>query len=493
MRSRFVVLFGVLALWAAGCAAEVVSDAGLDAARDQGRDGLGDGSVDVHPWSESGIDTLPHDSLPPDALPPDVLPPDTLSPDVGVPKHLGCGVETLAGSATPGTYDGYRQLARFNNPVNIGALPGGDLLVSDFDNNRVRRITPDGLVTTLALLQRPFGLNVAPDGTVYVQTDHPASGAATNEGAIWKVDPLTGVATVVLDKCGRVRGFAVMPDGRLVLADLDQSTISLFDPVTKTTSPIAGLSGTPGFADGTGGQARFSFPYDILVENQGSVLVADMANGRLRRVTIPGGVVTTFAGSGALGSTDGPLLQASFNQPKGLAFGPRGEIYVSESGGRVVRRIENGEVKTIAGTGVPGYKDDNDPLKAQFYAIEGITVGANQKYLYLADGNQGDGTGHHRVRRIGIPPCTPPTDGGVPDASGDRGVDGAPLDSGVDGAPLDSGVDGAPLDSGVDGAPGDAQADAPFVDAATDAGVGEDSAFSDASSDAKSENGGSGT
>jgi hypothetical protein len=488
MSSRGWIIASMLACGclAMGCGAEAVGDAGPDSAADAGRDGSTDGPrAETAPNIEAGVDSVTSDSLAADTLPPDVLAPDTLSPDIGQPKVLGCGVETLAGGAKPGTYDGFRQLARFDNPVNIGALPGGDLLVSDFDNNRVRRITPAGVVTTVALLPRPFGLNVGPTGTVYVQTDRPSSGAATNEGALWTLDPQTGVTTLLLDKSGRARGFGVLPDGKLVLADLDRHTIVLFDPATKSKLVLAGLGGVAGFADGKAGQARFNFPYDILVESQTSVLVADMVNGRLRRVSVPDGVVTTFAGSGALGSTDGPLLSASFNQPKGLAFGPSGEIFVSESGGRVVRRIENGEVKTIAGTGVAGHKDDEDPLQAQFYAIEGITVGANQQYLYLADGNQGDGTGHHRVRRIGIPPCTPPSDGGVPDAGPEASAGDMGLDQGAD-----VGVDTSAVDTGATDTAADIAADTGAADTgAADTGAADTSA-SDTSADMATSEGG---
>lgn len=88
----------------------------------------------------------------------------------GDAKPLGAGVVTLAGSSTPGDRDGLRDAAKFNNPVNVILSPAGDVFVADFDNSKIRKVTPFGLVTTVltgpSTFKRPFGLVFASDGTL---------------------------------------------------------------------------------------------------------------------------------------------------------------------------------------------------------------------------------------------------------------------------------------------------------------------------------------
>lgn len=312
------------------------------------------------------------------------------------------GVTALAGGETPGDDDGPRNVARFNNPVNVAVGPGGDLYVADFDNNLVRHVTPVGTVTTLIDrndFKRPFGLAFDGD-TLYVQTDdNDRGGHSLDTGTIWRVDIDTGDAEVVARDVGRPRGIAVLPDGRLALADMAHHTVSLLDPDTGAVTLLAGAADQPGFVDATGADARFGRPYDVVVTPAGDLLVADFDNHRIRRVTV-GGVVTTLAGTGDQGVKDGMLAEARFDAPQALAIDAAGNVYVTDTAGYRVRRIDTaGAVVTIAGDGEAGFRD-GEPMQARFYGLEGHDVTPEGSYLYIADGNRGDGELYHRIRRL---------------------------------------------------------------------------------------------
>src|SRR5690606_28177682 len=122
-------------------------------------------------------------------------------------------------------------------------------------------------------------------------------------------------------------------------------------------TPLAGSdSGVAALVNATGSSARFSGPYGVAVTSGGDILVADSGNHVIRKVTIAG-EVTTFAGSGADAVTDGALHSAAFSHPQGLAIDSNDNVYVSETGGNVIRKLAAGQVSTIAGDGSQGFAD----------------------------------------------------------------------------------------------------------------------------------------
>jgi sugar lactone lactonase YvrE len=333
-------------------------------------------------------------------------------PDAGSGSDGGMlteGAVTLAGSGLPGDSDGPRDLAAFDNPVNVMMGPDGNVYVADFGNDSIRRITPSGMVSTLIAqsnFRRPFGMVFAADGTLYVQTDsNDSGGLSTATGTIWRVDLDSGNATVVVRNVGRPRGLARLSDGRLVLAEGPRHSVLLLDPDAASPAPtlLAGSNDTAvsGYVDGTGPAARFNRPQDVVVIDD-EIYVADRENHRIRKITL-GGVVTTVAGSGTPGNQDGAMAQASFNRPYGLARDDAGNLYVSDFDGYRIRKIDldSGMVTTIAGSGTPGYLDAENPMQAQFFGLEGIDVG--DSYLYAADGSRGEDEPYHRVRRVSLP------------------------------------------------------------------------------------------
>jgi len=145
-------------------------------------------------------------------------------------------------------------------------------------------------------------------------------------------------------KFGDLHGGSMItrPDGALLLTD-DGARARRVD-ANGTVTTLAG-GATKGFADGPGTEARFNGATGLALDAQGNVLVVE-SSGRIRRIN-PFGVVTTLAGSGKAGSRDGPLLEATFAEPTGIAIGPTGDIYVLEPAPHRIRRISQGRVTTI--------------------------------------------------------------------------------------------------------------------------------------------------
>jgi DNA-binding beta-propeller fold protein YncE len=317
------------------------------------------------------------------------------------------GVSTVAGCELAGASDGDREVARFNNPVNVAIGNDGTIYVADFDNDRVRRVSPDGEVSTLtyqARFQKPFGLAFTPDGSLYVQTDDNARGEhSTMTGTIWQIDLGSGEATPIIEDIGRPRGMLMLPSGKLVLSDHMHHVIRLLDPHTASLTPLAGVFDQSGSANGNGATARFDQPYGLALMPDGAIAVAEFAGRRIRRVT-PSGEVTTLAGSGAQGKLDGPAASATFGSPQDLAIDASGAIYVADTLNFVIRRIANGTVDTVVGDGRSGYVDSADLAAAEIFGLEGLEVSRHDGLLYVADGSRGDGANlHHRIRSARLP------------------------------------------------------------------------------------------
>src|SRR5207253_2182575 len=203
-------------------------------------------------------------------------------------------VTTLAGLAgSSGSADGTGSAARFFNPYGVATDASRNVYVADTDNNTIRQITPAGVVTTLA------GLAGNP-------------GSADGTGSAERFNGPRGLAT---DSAG---------DG--YVCDNGNETMSEMKAAGAVTT-LAGLAGNPGSADGTGSAARFFQPRGVATDSSGNVYVADSGNQTIRQIT-PAGVVTTLAGlAGNLGSADGP---ARFNGPSGVATDSSGNVYVGD-------------------------------------------------------------------------------------------------------------------------------------------------------------------
>jgi len=219
-------------------------------------------------------------------------------------------VTTLAGSGQAGYVDGVGLDAQFKSPASLAVDQAGNVYVADTTNNRIRKIAPDGTVTTLA--------GSTETGYAAGYADGPASQAL-----------FQGPRSVDVDGAGNV-----------YVADTGNHCIRVISPGGATSFIVTTLAGTPepGYADGQGAVARFNFPSGIAVDAQGNLYVADTANHRIRKIT-PDGTVTTLAGSGTPGNADGPATEARFRGPEGVAVDAAGNVYVADTGNHRIRKI----------------------------------------------------------------------------------------------------------------------------------------------------------
>ena len=230
-------------------------------------------------------------------------------------------VSTLAGGEEEGFADGKDRVARFNEPTGIAMDAAGNLYVADGENHRIRKVTPAGVVSTLAGGKKGFA-----DG----------EGSAARFNIPYDI---------VIDTAGN-----------LYVADGENHRIRKVTP-EGVVSTLAGSGSTGcesgGFADGEGNSARFHHPCGIAMDAAGNLYVADTYNNRIRKVT-PEGVVSTLAGS-KRGFADGEGSAARFYVPSGIAIDAAGNLYVADEGNHRIRKVTpGGVVSTLAGGGEGG-------------------------------------------------------------------------------------------------------------------------------------------
>ena len=193
-------------------------------------------------------------------------------------------------------------------------------------------------------------------------------------------------------------GLAVAPSGDLVVADAVAHVVRRVDLVTGVVSIVAG-TGEPG-STGDGGRAesaRLRAPRGVAFGPGGDLYIADAGANVVRKVSAASGVITRVAGSGEPGSSGdgGPALSARLNAPSGVIVTDAGDVVIAERGGQRVRLVSaGGIISTIAGTGAAGYAGDSGPASAaRLRAPEGVALAPNGD-LYIAD------TGNHAIRRV---------------------------------------------------------------------------------------------
>ena len=324
-------------------------------------------------------------------------------------------VSALAGSDfDTGTTDGTGADARFNYPQGISVDSTGTLFVADADNHTIRKVTDAGAVSTYAgtALVGSYA-----DGTGAAAGFNGTNGATSdsagnlyvvdsNNSTIRKITPQGVVTTIAgtgfpgtADGTGAMaefhypQGITIDPAGNLYVADTGNHTIRKITP-GGTVSTLAGLPGTAGSADGTGATATFSSPSGITSDAAGNLYVADAGNNIIRKIT-PLGDVTTIAGSaGNSGSSDSPVgLAATFNVPQAITIDTAGNLYVADTNNRTIRKITpQREVTTLAGSVNIGFADGAGAA-ANFANPSGITIDAVGN-LYVAD------TGNHTIRKV---------------------------------------------------------------------------------------------
>lgn len=239
--------------------------------------------------------------------------------------HAGV-VMTFAGKPNVrGNADGISSAAGFTYPIGIATDSSANVYVADKVSNTIRKITPTGVVTTLA-------------GTA---------------GIVGHKDGIGGNASFFAPI-----GVATDSMGNVYVADSGNNAIRKVTPTGAVTT-IAGLAGESGEKDGIGTAARFSAPYSIATDSAGNLFVAEMSSHTIRKIT-SGGVVTTLAGkAGDYGHADGIGTNATFYAPHGVATDKAGNVYVADFGNNTIRKVTpTGVVTTLAG--LAGARDSGD-------------------------------------------------------------------------------------------------------------------------------------
>ncbi len=271
-------------------------------------------------------------------------------------------VTTFAGSTTPGSTNGTGSAASFFNPMGVCSDTYGNIYVADTYNHKIRKIAPSGAVTTFA--------------------GSGSAGSADGLGTAATFNEPAGVCSDI--------------NGNIYVADGASRKIRKVTPAGLVTT-LAG-SGAAGSTNGTGAAASFYYPQGICIDAAGDLYVADYPDHKVRKVS-SAGLVTTFAGSGISGSTDGAAASATFYNPAGLCSDASGNIYVADFGNNKVRKITpSGIVSTLAGSGTPA-SDDGIGVSAGFSGPSGICLDASGN-IFVSDYNT------HKLRKITF--CTEP-------------------------------------------------------------------------------------
>ncbi|RYE27366.1 MAG: T9SS type B sorting domain-containing protein [Sphingobacteriaceae bacterium] len=313
-----------------------------------------------------------------------------------VPATVYGQVSTYAGSGARGFTNGLAAVASFNSPTRIAADAAENVFVADRDNNLIRKIALDGTVTTFATgFNQPNGVAVDLTGNVYV--------ADAASYSIKKITPAGAVSTFAGNGSqGNLNGnssaasfyypYGVILDGagNVFVADAYNNCIRKITPNGLVTT-LAG-NGNQGFSNGNGTSARFNHPNCVATDATGNIYVADPGNNLIRKVT-PAGLVTTFAGNGTLGSTNGNTVSATFNSPSGITSDAAGNFYVADLGNNLIRKIDPlGAITTLAGNGFAG---SNDGIRTSASFNRPNDVQFNRAgFLYVAD------FGNNLIRKI---------------------------------------------------------------------------------------------
>ncbi len=339
---------------------------------------------------------------------------------VGAAPGLKTALRTVAGSGLTGFAGdgGPATQARVFGAEEMRLAPGGDVYVADYGNHRIRKIGRNGIITTVAgggagtdggpalgaRLSFPHGIGftkdgglliaeeggqrirrVAPDGTISTLAGTGVGGYSGDGGA------------ATLARINTPRSVLQAPDGSIYFTEKTSHVVRRIMPdgtiATAAGTGVAGYGGDGGAA----ARARLSQPDGLALGPDGSVYVADQANNRVRRIS-PAGVITTVAGSGTLGYSGdgGAAVLARLNRPQGLEVTADGTLYIADSNNNRIRVVSpEGVITTVAGNGTAGYSvEGGAATDTRLNRPRGVMRGADGA-LYVAD------FGNSRIRRIG--------------------------------------------------------------------------------------------
>jgi RHS repeat-associated protein len=337
-------------------------------------------------------------------------------------KNINSVINRVAGGGNDGNSDGIPALKAILSPSGIAVDGKGNFFISNTGNNTIRKVTPDGLIYRIAgngnpgyggdggpalsaTLYRPNGIAVDSEGNLFI--------ADTFNHRIRKVSP-DGIITTVAGngimgyggdgglainaKLSEPNGVAIDGQGNLFIADFSNHRIRKVSPdgiiTTVAGNGVMGSSGNGGPAT----DAMLYYPHDVAVDSQGNLFITDY-NHRVRKIT-PDGIITAFAGTGSPGYSGdgGPAINARLYYPQGLAVDNEGNLYIAGGNNFSVRKVNTeGIITTVAGTGILGYSGDGGPAtNARLHYTDSVAVDS-QGNLLIAD------TSNRRIRKVTAP------------------------------------------------------------------------------------------
>ena len=311
-----------------------------------------------------------------------------VSPDGMITTYAGNGQNGYSGDGGPAVR---AQISGTSYGPRLAVDPAGNLYLADSYNNRIRKVSRDGTINTIA------GNGI---GCCFSGDDGPATHAQFYVPA----------------------GVAADAAGNVYVADTFNDRIRKIDRAGVITTVAGTTAAAPvGTGDGPAIQARLAWPTGLRLDATGNVYIADAGTMRVRRLS-PDGTITTIAGSGpgvpGYGGDGGAATSAQLSWPKDIAFDAQGNIYIADTGNCVIRKVSPlGVITTIAGNGLPGYSGDGgSATNALLNLPSGLAIDSAGN-IYVAD------TNNYRVRMIstsGI--ITTVAGNGTRGYSGDKGL-----------------------------------------------------------------------
>jgi uncharacterized protein (TIGR03437 family) len=316
--------------------------------------------------------------------------------------------------------------AEINRVVGLAADAAGNIYLADQNNNVVRKVDTNGVITTfagtgvagfsgdsgpaaMAQLNGPLGVCVAPSGAIYVNDE--------GNGRVREISTLGTITTVAGNGSGvnsgdgglaTAAGFvipircAVDASGNLFIVDQGAFRVRKVDGAGIITT-YAG-TGAQGFS-GDGGpatQAEMNNPTADAVDAAGNLYISDQFNHRVRMVDAVTGTITTVAGNGVgtFAGDGGLATAASLYYPGEIVLDPTGALFIVDGGNNRIREVSGGIIETVAGNGTAGYTGDGGPpLQAELDSPFPITLD-NAGNLYVGDGDYPADLTDNRVRAI---------------------------------------------------------------------------------------------